>query len=243
MKPLSAGLLTVVFALSGSAAAQKTTSTCPATLNVTVTVHDYDATGTLLLVRSDDYNGSGQAQYSVTSDPYITTNVTCGKFRFNLYSQTKTTQAFRTLYITPNDAINGSQPPGPAPGYFWQNVELASGCYDQNGNVVYLQNVLTSSGNCGMILDFNSGGTKYKLSIGPGCSGCVGVPAPTTGLVSVTCNAVQNSQCVSWTFAPNMTPSSTNPPSVANLYYYSKGSQPLTFVGQYYMTFNIGATP
>ena len=220
----------------------KTTSTCPATINVTVTVHDYDTAGTLLLVRSDDYNGSGQAQYSMTSDPYITTNIYCGKFRFNLYSQTKSNQPIRTLYITPSDAINGSQPIGPAPGYYWQNVELASGCYDQNGTMVYLQNIMTLSNNCGMILDFNSGGTKYKLSIGPGCSGCAGVPAPTTGLVTVTCNSIQNNQCVSWTFAPNMTPSSTNPPTVANLYYYGRANQPLIFVGQYYMTFRIDVT-
>jgi hypothetical protein len=219
-----------------------TTSTCPPSSNVTVTVYDYGTTGALLLEKSDDFNGANQAQYSVTSDPYLTTNISCGRLRFNLYGQSGTTQAIRTMYITPNQAIDGSQPAGPPPGYYWQNVELASGCYDQNGNQVYVENILTSSNNCGIILDFNANGTKYKLQMGPGCSGCVGVPAPTTtGLLTVTCNSVSNSQCVSWTFAPNMTPSSTNPPTVANLYYYAKGGK-LTFFGQYYMTFRIDAT-
>jgi hypothetical protein len=219
-----------------------TTSTCPPSSNVTVTIYDYDTGGALLLERSDDFNGTNQAQYSVTSDPYLTTAVACGMLRFNLYSQGSTTQAIRTMYITPNQAIDGSQPAGPPPGYYWQNVELASGCYDQSGNQVYIQNILTSSGNCGMILDFNANGTKYKLRMGPGCSGCAGVPAPTTfGLLTVTCNSVSSNQCVSWTFAPNLTPSTTNPPTVANLYYYARGGK-LTFVGQYYMTFRIDVT-
>ena len=38
-----------------------------------------------------------------------------------------------------------------------------------------------------------------------------------------------------------MTPSTTNPPTVANLYYYAKGGK-LTFFGQYYMTFRIDVT-
>jgi len=219
-----------------------TTSTCPPSSNVTVTVHDYDTTGALLLERSDDFNAANQAQYSATSDPYITTSVACGQLRFNLYSQGGTTQAIRTIYITPNQAIDGSQPAGPPPGYIWQNVELVSGCYDQSGNQVYLQNVLTSSNNCGIILDFNANGTKYKLRMGPGCPSCVGILAPTTfGLLTVTCHSVSNNQCVSWTFAPNTTPSSTNPPTVANLYYYARGGK-LTFFGQYYMTFRIGVT-
>ena len=172
---------------------QPTTSTCPPNLTVTVTVNDYDATGALLLERSDDFNGTNQAQYSATQDPYLTTSVSCGTLRFNLYSQGRTTQPIRTMYITPNQVIDGSQPVGPPPGYIWQNVELASGCYDQNGNQVYIQNILTLSNNCGMILDFNANGTKYKLRMGPGCGGCVGVPAPTTyGLLTVTCNTVSN---------------------------------------------------
>jgi len=128
-----------------------TQSTCPPNSNVTVTVYDYDTTGALLLERSDDFNGTNQAQYSVTSDTYLTTIISCGQLRFNLYGQSGTTQAIRTMYITPNQAIDGSQPAGPPPGYYWQNVELASGCYDQNGNQVYIQNILTSSNNCGMI--------------------------------------------------------------------------------------------
>ena len=98
------------------------------------------------------------------------------------------------------------------------------------------------SNNCGIILDFNANGTKYKLRMGPGCPSCVGIPAPTTfGLLTVTCNSVSNGQCTNWTFVPNMTPSSTNPPTVANLYYYAKGGK-LTFFGQYYMTFRFAST-
>lgn len=223
-------------------AGKPSSSTCPPSSNVTVTVYDDDATGALLLERSDDFNGTNQAQYSATSNSSLTTSVSCGMLRFNLYGQGSTTQAIRTMYITPNQAIDSSQPAGPPPGYYWQNVELASGCYDQNGNQVYLENVLTSADNCGMILDFNANGTKYKLRMGPGCSGCVGVAAPTTyGLLTVTCNSVSSNQCVSWTFVPNPTPSSTNPPSVANLYYYAKGGK-LTFFGQYHMTFRIDVT-
>jgi hypothetical protein len=235
-------LMMALLLLSTVAWGSKPTSTCPPSSNVTVTFYDYDTTGALLLERSDDFNGTNQAQYSVTSDPYITTGVACGQLRFNLYSQGGTTQAIRTIYITPNRAIDGSQPAGPPPGYIWQNVELVSGCYDQNGNQVYLQNILGSSDNCGIILDFNANGTKYKLRMGPGCPSCVGVPAPSTfGLLTVTCHSVSNNQCVSWTFAPNMTPSSTNPPTVANLYYYARGGK-LTFFGQYYMTFRIDVT-
>ena len=136
-----AGLLV----LSTLAWAGKTgTSTCPPSINVAVTLHDYDTTGALLLEKSDDFNSTSQAQYSVTSDPYLVTNISCGNLRFNLYGQGSTTQSIRTMYIIANQGIDGSQPAGPPPGYIWQNVELVSGCYDQNGNQVYLQNVLTS---------------------------------------------------------------------------------------------------
>src|SRR5438067_13235336 len=83
-------------------AGKPTTSTCPPNSNVTVTVYDYDTTGALLLERSDDFNATNQAQYSVTSDSYLTTTVSCGSFRFNLYGQGGTTQAIRTMYITAN---------------------------------------------------------------------------------------------------------------------------------------------
>lgn len=215
----------------------KPTPNCPATLNVTYTVHDSDTAGTtLLLVRSDDYSGTGQATYSAALNANLGTYIYCGQWWLNLYSQ-----SVRTLFITPNDAINGSQPAGPPAGYYWQNVEMAGGCFDQNGNKVYLQNILTLSNNCGTILDFYSAGTKYKLSIGPGCQACAGVPAPKTGLVTVACNQVSNNQCVSWTFAPNTTPNSTNPPTVANL--YSFGRHGLVLVGQYYETFRIDVNP
>ena len=34
--------------------------------NVTTIVHDYDSTGAELLMRSDDYNGNGEATYTNT---------------------------------------------------------------------------------------------------------------------------------------------------------------------------------
>ncbi len=43
------------------------------------------------------------------------------------------------------------------------------------------------------------------------------------------------------TFAPNMTTGSSNPPTVANLYYYARGGK-LTFIGQYYNTFRFDVT-
>ena len=132
-------------------------STCPPNSGVTVTVYDYDTTGTLLLERSDDFNGTNQAQYNESSNASLTTLISCGMLRFNLYGQSSTTQVIRTMYIT------------------------------------------------------------------------------------VTSNSVSNNQCVSWTLTPNMAPSSTNPPMVANLYYYAKGGK-LTFIGQYYMTFRIDAS-
>src|SRR5258708_39753417 len=48
--------------LAIAASAQHTTST-----NVTTIVHDYSSDGTQLLMRSDDYNGSGQATYTYTN--------------------------------------------------------------------------------------------------------------------------------------------------------------------------------
>src|SRR2546430_1146069 len=52
-----------VAAAAGKAGGQKTSST-----NATATLHDYDALGTnLMLLRSDDYNGSGQATYTSSS--------------------------------------------------------------------------------------------------------------------------------------------------------------------------------
>ena len=60
-----------------------------------------------------------------------------------------------------------------------------------------------------------------------------------SGLLTVTCVQKDSTgqSCVHWTFTPNMTASSTNAPTVANLFYYTKtGRQQLVLVGQYYLT-------
>ncbi len=119
---------------------------------------------------------------------------------------------------------------------------------DQNGNIVPLANVVTSSGNCKLGTNFNSGGTLYKLLMSPfpfsgagdGTPTCPPTGCPATGFATVTCNKVSNSQCVSWTIMPY-----TNAPNAngANLYSYTgtrKG--PWVFIGQYYNTYRIDVT-
>lgn len=206
-------------------------SSCPPSPNVTTVIHDVDVSGSQLLMRSDDYTGTGQASYSAL-DPNLSSSVYCGVWFLRMYSQ-----SVRTVWITPNNPINGSQPVAPPAGYYWVYVEGASSCYDQNLNTVYYQNVLTSSNNCSLNFDFGYNGVKYKLSMSPSLP----APGPATGLATVTCNVVSSGQCVNWTITPNLTASSTNPPTVANLYYYARGGK-LTFIGQYYNTFRIDMT-
>jgi len=214
-------VLAAVVCLAGGASGGKATI-----INVTTIVHD-SSSGTQLLIRSDD-PGAGQATYSEPNvGSYIDEN---GDYWYlNLYGQTT-----RTIWITPNDPINSSQPTTglPPAGYYWQDVEVAGRCYDGNLNVVPFQNILTSSSNCGMIVDFASNGTEYKLAMGPvPPEGAPAAPAP--GLVTVTCNARNSTpQCVSWTITPKTT--------VANLYEYAKHG--LQFIGQYDLTFRVDVT-
>jgi hypothetical protein len=200
-------------------------------LNVTTVVHDTDSGGAQRLLRSDDYNGIGEATYSAALNTGVSSFI-YGVWFLNLYDQ-----SVRTLWITPNDAINGSQPPGPPAGYYWQNVEVYSKCFDQNLNLVSFLNILTSSNNCSLGLDFYTGGVKYKLVMSPSLP----APGPATGLATVTCNAVSNNECVNWTITPNLNSGGANPPTVANLYSYGKRNM-LTFVGQYYNTYRIDVT-
>ena len=62
-----------------------------------------------------------------------------------------------------------------------------------------------------------------------------------TGLVTVTCDALSNSQCVSWEIVPNANAPNAN---IANLYWYrsSKGTATWVYIGQYYNTFRIDVT-
>ena len=217
-----------------AASAPKTTST---SINLTTTVYDFDATGGQLLMRSDDYNGTGQATYTTISGcgnkPCLFSGINyLGNWHLDLYNQ-----SVRTLWITPNYPINSSQPAGPPAGYYWQAVEAYCQCYDQSGNIVPFPNLINGSNNCSLGVDFQPGSIKYKLVMSPH------LPAtgPATGLATVTCNAVNSSgQCVDWTIVPNTTASATNVPTVANLYKYT--SRGLVFIGQYYNTYRIHAT-
>ena len=206
------------------------------TTNVTTIVHDFASDGiTQLLLRSDDYNSSGQASYG----SFISSS---GELELILSGQ-----SVRTVWITPNDPV-GSEPAGPPAGYYPASVR--SDCFDQNGNIVPLANVVTSSGNCKLGVTFDSGGTAYKLLMSPfpfsgsgdGTAVCPSTGCPPTGLATVTCNHVSNSQCVSWTIVPNTSAANAD---VANLYIGggSKQTGPTwTFIGQYYNTFRIGIT-
>lgn len=223
------------------AAAQKATTT-----TTTATFHDYDSLETtLLLLRSDDYNGVGQASYTASSSHGSQLINTIGaEWNLNLAQQ-----SLRTVYITPNDPIDNLQPSGPPPGYHSDAV-VRCGCFDQNANIVPLANVVTSSGNCKLGVNFSSGGTTYKLLMSPFPLSGAGDPPPTcpltgcppTGLVEVTCNSVSNGQCVNWTIKPNATAPNAK---VANLYRLSSKPKPVgtwIFIGQYYNSFRIGLT-
>ena len=230
---LAIGVL--IYVPGGARGTGKTSTTSE---NVTTIVHDLDSSGAQLLLRSDDYNDSGlnEASYSLALDPNLTSDIYAGAWFLDLYRQST-----RTLYITPDVAINSSQPVGPPPDPYWQDVEASARCYDQNLNQVPFENILTSSGNCFMIVDFYSGGTKYKLAMGPSLSQTLQQhpsTAPATGLVTVSCNSTSNAHCINWTITPNMATGSSNPPTVSDLFYYAQGGK-LLFIGQYYNTFRI----
>ena len=223
----------------GSAAATGQRVACT-NVNATTTVYDFDVSSALLLMRSDDYNAAGHGTYASigTCGSTLFSGInSAGDWRLELYNQ-----SVRTLYITPNSPINGSQPVGPDPGYYWQKVEAYSKCYDVSGNTVPFQNLTLGSNNCSLGVDFQTTVgtkvTKYKLVMSPKLPAAVAVTAPATGLASVACNAVSNGQCVNWTISPNTAAANAG---VADLFYYNqKGA--LVFVGQYYNTFLINAT-
>src|SRR5690242_5518462 len=104
--------------------------------NVTTIVYDTNALGATTLMQSDNYNGQGQASYTAVNN--VTSDVYNGVLFLDLYRQ-----SVRTLFITPNDAYSQAQnPPVPIPpaGYYSQYVELVVHCYDQNLNIVPLEN-------------------------------------------------------------------------------------------------------
>jgi len=212
--------------------------------NVTTTVFDTDATGGQLLMRSDDYNGVSQATY---------TSINTGGKRPALLVDSEITQdgkwylamsdqSGRRLWITPNQAIDSSQPAAPPAGYH-DVQKVYSVCRDQSGNIVPYENLVNGSGNCSLAIDFYYGGILYKLLMRPGSlegTLCPSVGCPPTGLAKVICNAVSNNTCANWTIAPNV-----DAPwiGVANLYSYTgPHDAPWVFIGQYYNTFRINAS-
>lgn len=213
--------------ISGSAGAKPARGS----FNVTITVYDTDASGAPTHIGSDDYNGNGYAVYNYLKDPNTTTDVWAGTNMFlDLYDQST-----RTLFINADDPLPGS-PSGPVPGKYWQNIELYAVCYDANQNLIPLQSITTSNGNCRVGVDFNSGGVKYKLDMGP----VQPAPGPATGWAYIQCNSVSAGKCANWTVTPNLNGPN---PRVANLYYVSTTNpKGLTFLHQYYDTYRIGFT-
>ena len=223
-----------------AAAAQKSTSYQE---NVPTAVFDTDATGAQLLMRSDDYNGTGQATYTTikgkgANAPYVNSQITTdGQWYLAMNDQSG-----RTVWVTPDQAIDSLQSAAPPAGYY--AIQKAySVCRDQSGNIVPFPNLVNGSGNCSLAVNFFYGGILYKLLMRPGSLDgtlCPSGGCPATGLANVTCNAVSNNKCVNWTITPNADAPSVG---VANLYSYTgpRGSE-WVFIGQYYNTFRINAS-
>jgi hypothetical protein len=207
-------------ALASTGGGGKTTSS---NTNVTSNVSDYDLSGALLLFRSDDYNGAGQATYTSINnvDSFLDSS---GIWHLNLYTQKTGT---RMVYVTPDNPV-GNQPAAPRADYYWNNVEITSKCTDSSGNTVPFSSLVNGSNTCGFMVDFGYSGTTYKLLVGR----VLNATDPTPGKASVTCNAANSSnQCVDWTIAVG---DGTNP-VVANLYsYIGRPRAPWVFIGQYY---------
>lgn len=210
--------------------------------SVITTIFDSDTSGALLLMRSDDFNGSGQATYfTVTPSKgpgfLVASAITAdGKWQLDLSDQSG-----RSLWITPNQPIDGSQPTAPPAGnYIIQKAY--SVCRDQNGNAVPYPLLVNGNNNCSMAVNFFYGGVLYKLLMRPDSLDATTCPAggcPSTGLAQATCNAVSNNQCTNWTITPNAAAPLVG---VSNLYSYTGPREgPWVFIGQYYNTFRINA--
>jgi hypothetical protein len=215
--------------------------TATTTVDVTSVIHDLAADSAQLLLASDDYYGGDQAPYSGSLNANVISQIDdTGRWFFYLNGQK---QGVRTIWITPNEAIDGTVDlAAPPAGYYWKNVEAHSRCFDSSFNTIPFQTIRNSETYCTLSVDFNWNGTVYKLHMSPqqpaGAS-----PAPDTGLATVTCNSLSSdgSQCVSWTIVPNM---SAPHAGVANLYSYwgARGKSGWTFIGQYYNIFRIDVT-
>lgn len=186
--------------------------------NVTTTVNDADAAGTLLLTRSDGIIGTGFATYtavnSVESRIYPD-----GSWQLLLANQTA-----RKVYLV----LKSQGIPLPD-GYYSASVELYSQCFDANNVQVSLTTIPAggSNGNCSFGVDFSSGTTKYKLVMSPVKAG--------TGRALVTCNSASMSGCVDWTIVPN---TGVTNAGVANLYHFGKSGS-LVLDGTYKNSYSV----
>jgi hypothetical protein len=145
------------------------------------------------------------------------------------WSLTLFNQSLRTVWVTLTP-IDGSVPAAPS-GFYSQNVELYSWCFDASGTRVSYLSIPagTSNNQCIFSFDFASGRTKYKLAMGQ-------FPSPASGSVSVAClSAGSNGQCNRWTLTPNSIAPNAN---IANLYKFANNGS-LVYVGQYFNTFRI----
>lgn len=204
----------------GSYQPADTQSTSPATsIKVTSTVYDADALGNPLLTRSDHANGAGFATYGNT-DAVSSIVATDGSAWILFLGN----QSVRTLYM-----VRGSQGMAIPDGFYWENVEAGSRCFDSNKNVVNMRVMAPgeSNGNCMFITDFFYAGTKYKLAMGPNFS--------QTGRALVTCTAAAAGFCTSWTIVPN---SGAAKAGVANLYRFANDGS-LVQLGVYRDAFSV----
>jgi hypothetical protein len=208
-------------------------------INVTTTIFDADASGNALLMRSDDFNGTGFATYTTSSahgsslTSFINTD---GGWKLLLANQTT-----RTVYL-----VLASQGIAGVPdGNYYASVEAYARCFDASNTRVSILAMASgdSNGNCTVGLDFTAGSTKYKLALGPDYD----ADSP-TGRATVTCTAATNGSCTGWTIAPNSSTATTfaltNGQVVsaprANLYAYGQRGS-LIFRGSYHNSFSIAA--
>jgi len=193
----------------------------PTTIPVTTTLYDRDAGGNLLLTRSDDYNGPGLATYTEVNR--MTSHIgATGAWMMYIGNQ-----SVRTVYL-----VLGSQGIPAPDGYYYQNVEIYSQCFDSADNQIGILSMGAgeSNGNCSFGMDFTSGRTKYKLTMVP--------TSPGTGRAIVTCNAVTGGSCSDWTIVPNAVAPNAG---VAYLYHFSNNGG-LIFDGVYHNSYSVRLT-
>jgi hypothetical protein len=194
-------------------------------VNVTSIVHDYtDSTNTVqTLLRSDDFNATGQASYTTID------NVRSQIFGF--WYLDLTSQTTRSVYLTFSQTVSGRSNPLPD-GYY--NAEVLSRCFDTNGNIIDFLSVNTADNRCSLRVDLTHGGTAYAFVMSPE-SQYAG-----TGWATVVCNAELAGACVNWTITPTPSTQVTNA-TVANLYSVGHGGKEI-LIGSYHNTYRIDVT-